>query len=147
MLLVGAFAVCASGDCYVSREINRFSKSFLVANIKKCWFLETQDLVFAFRNSIHSRLEYSSGFVSSLQRSLSLTDLSRKIEGPLLAGCKLINNFFKNRSFQRYLVFDILTNPDRGTLAKKVTFWGKIYCQFHRLRTTLWRLNLPLLKR
>ena len=62
------------------------------------------------------------------QRSLSLTDLSRKIEGPLLAEYKLRNNnFFKDRSFQRYLVLDILTNPDRGTLTKKVTFWGKIY--------------------
>ena len=63
------------------------------------------------------------------QRSLSLPNLSRKIEGPLLTGHKLINNnFFKDNSFQQNLVFDILTNPVRVTLTKKVTFWGKIHC-------------------
>ena len=63
------------------------------------------------------------------QRSLSLPNLSRKIEGPLLAGHKLINNnFFKDNSFQQNLVLDILTNPVRVTLTKKVTFWGKIHC-------------------
>ena len=50
----------------------------------------------------------------------------------------------KDRSFQRYLVLDILTNPDRVTLTKKVKFWGKICYQFHCLLTTLWRLNLSL---
>ena len=35
------------------------------------------------------------------QLSLSLPDYSRKIEGPVLSGYKLINNiFFKDRSFQ-----------------------------------------------
>ena len=43
------------------------------------------------------------------QRFLSLPNLSRKIEGPLLAGHKLINNnFFKDNSFQQNLVLDIL---------------------------------------
>ena len=32
------------------------------------------------------------------------------------------NNVSKDKSFQGYLVLDILTNPDRVTLAKKVTF-------------------------
>ena len=63
------------------------------------------------------------------QRFLSLPNLSRKIEGPLLAGHKLIdNNFFKDNSFQQNLVLDILTNPVRVTLTKKVKFWGKIHC-------------------
>ena len=56
---------------------------------------------------------------------LSLPDLSRKIEGLLLAGYKLINNNnFKNRSFQRYLVLDT-TNPVRVTLTKKGTILGE----------------------
>ena len=55
----------------------------------------------------------------------SLPDLSRKIEGLLLAGYKLINNNnFKNRSFQRYLVLDT-TNPVRVTLTKRYHFGGK----------------------
>ena len=51
----------------VSREINHFSKSFRVMNIKKAgfWFVKSQDSVFAFRDSIHLRLEYFSGFVLS----------------------------------------------------------------------------------
>ena len=65
MLLVAAFAVRANGYCYVSREINRFSKSFRVVNIKKGWLLETRDSVLGFRNSIRSSLEYASSFVSS----------------------------------------------------------------------------------
>ena len=32
---------------------------------------------------------------------------------------------FENCTFQRYLVLDVLTNSDRVTLTKKVTFWGK----------------------
>ena len=38
MLLVGVFAVFVSGHCYVSWEINRFLKSFPVANIKIAGF-------------------------------------------------------------------------------------------------------------
>ena len=57
---------------------------------------------------------------------LSLPNLSRKIEGLLLAGYKLINNNnFKDRSFQRYLILDILTNPVRVTLNKKGNILGK----------------------
>ena len=47
------------------------------------------------------------------------------------------NNVCKDRSIQRYLVLDILTNPDRVTLTKKGKFWGKIHCQFRCLHTTL----------
>ena len=57
---------------------------------------------------------------------LSVPDLSRKIEGPLLAGYKLINNNnFKDRSFQRYLILDILTNLVRVTLTEKGNILGK----------------------
>ena len=38
VLLVSALALRAGGHCYVSREINRFSKSFQVANIKNAGF-------------------------------------------------------------------------------------------------------------
>ena len=41
VLLVGPFAVRANSYFYFSQEINRFSRSFLVMNIKKCWFLES----------------------------------------------------------------------------------------------------------
>ena len=44
---------------------------------------------------------------------------------------KLVNkNVSKGRSFQRYSVLDMLTNPDGVTFTKKVTFWGKIHCRF-----------------
>ena len=57
---------------------------------------------------------------------LSLPDLSRKIEGRLLAGYKLINNNnFKDRYFQQYLTLDILTNPVRVTFTKKGNILGK----------------------
>ena len=42
-----------------------FLEILLSGEYKKCWFLETQDLVFVFQNSIRSRLKYCSGFVSS----------------------------------------------------------------------------------
>jgi len=63
-LLVGAFAVQASVHCYVSQEINHFSKSLRVANIINAGFsnLKTQSSHF---KTIRSRLEYCSGFVSS----------------------------------------------------------------------------------
>ena len=35
------------------------------------------------------------------------------------------NNVSKDKSFQGYLVLDILTNPDRVTLAKKGNILGK----------------------
>ena len=64
---------------------------------------------------------------NSTQRlSLSLPDLARKIEGPVLAGYKLINNnFFNNRSFQRHLISGILTNPVRVTLTRNGNIFGK----------------------
>ena len=65
-------------------------------------------------------------FCLTTQRSLSLSDLSGKIVGPLVTRYKLINNNnFKDRSFQQYLVLDILTNPVRVTLTKKGNIVGK----------------------
>ena len=65
-------------------------------------------------------------FCLATQRSLSLSDLSGKIVGPLVTRYKLINNNnFKDRSFQRHLVLDILTNPVRVTLTKKGNIVGK----------------------
>ena len=113
VLLVGAFPVRVSGHCYDSQEIHRFSESFRVANITKAGFskLKTRALL---------------RFCFITQRTLSLPDSPRKIERPLLGGYKLTNNnFFKDRSLQRYLVLDILTNPVRVTLTKKVTFGEK----------------------
>ena len=133
VLLVGAFAVVRMvAVMRFSRNksrINHFLKSFRVVYVKKHWFLETQ---FVRGSSIVAV------FCLVTQRSLRLPDLSKKIEGPLLARYKLINiNFFKDRSFQQYLVLDILTNPVRVTITKKVTFCGNIHCQFRCLHTTL----------
>ena len=140
VLLVGAFAVvwmvAAMRFSRNKSRINHFSKSFQVVYVKKCWFLETR---FVRGSSIVAV------FCLVTQRSLRLPDLSKKIEGPLLARYKLINiNFFKDRSFQQCLVLDILTNPVRVTITKKVTFCGNIHCQIRCLHTTLWRLNLLL---
>ena len=127
------------------------NKSFLEIlssnEYKKGWFLVCQKSRLGFRISKLDSFEAWVFFRFCLvtQCSLSLPDLSRKIEGPLLAGYKLVNNnFFKDRSFQQYFILDVLTNAVRVTLTKKVTVLGKIHCQFHWLHTTLWRLNLPL---
>ena len=122
--LVRAFNVCANGYCYVSQEINCFLKSFRVVSIKKCWFLKTRFSCF------ETQFVQGLSIVPVLSRHkmllLSLPDLCRKIEGPLLAGYKLINNNnFKDRSFQRCLTLDILTNPVRLTLTKKGNILGK----------------------
>ena len=75
------------------------------------------------RNSICSRLKYCSSFFLVTQHSLSLPALSRKIKGLYQI---LINiNFFKDRSFEQYLVLDVLTNPVRVTLTKKGNILGK----------------------
>ena len=79
---------------------------------EKIWFLETQDLV--------SKL---SSFEAQVLFRFCL--LSREIKGPLLRGYKLINNFFKKRSFQQYLFLDILTNSVRVTLTKRGIILGK----------------------
>ena len=124
----------------VSQEINRFLKSFRVVSIKNTGFSKLETRFSCFK----TRFVRGSSIVPVLSCHatllLSLPDLSRKIEGPLLAGYKLINNNnnFKDRSFQRYLILDILTNPVRVTL---------IHCQFHRLHTTLWRLICPFPKK
>ena len=116
VLLVGAFAVVRMvAAMHFSRNklrINHFSKSFRVVYVKTRWFLETR---FVRGSSIVAV------FYLVTQRS-RLPDLSKKNEGPLLARYKLINiNFFKNRSFQQYLILGILTNPVRVTITKKVT--------------------------
>ena len=113
-------------------------KSFRVLSIKNAgfskletWFscFETQ---FILGSSIVPVLSCHAMFL------LSLSNLSRKIKGPLLTGHKLINNNnLKDRSFQQYLVLDILTNTVIVTLTKKGNILGKIHCQFFCLHTTL----------
>ena len=56
------------------------------------------------------------------------------------------NNVSKDRSFRRYLVLDILPNPYRVTLTKKVTFWGKITVNFAVYVLLLKIKIVPLLK-
>ena len=90
--------------------------------------LVSHSLTFRFRvsklDSFEARVLFQ--FCLTTQRSLSLSDLSGKIVGPLVTRYKLINNNnFKDRSFQRYLVLDILTNPVRVTLTKKGNIVGK----------------------
>ena len=123
--LVCTFNVCANGYSYVSWEINCFLKSFRVVSIKNAGFskLETRFSCF------ETRFVRGSSIVPVLHCRatllLILPGVSRKIERPLLAGYKLINNNFKDRSFQRYLILDILTNPvtHHPNSLKKVTFW------------------------
>ena len=138
MLLVGASGHCL---CFLR------NKSFLKILLSGEKMLVSRNLRLGFHvsklDSLEARLLFRFFLVTQL--SISLPYLSRKIKGSLLTGYKLINNnFFKDRSFQWYLVLDILTNPVRVTLMKKVTFWGKIHCQFRCLHTFCWRLNLPL---
>ena len=144
MLLVCAFNVCANGYCYVSREINCFLKSFWVVSIKNAGFskLETRF------SCLETRFFRGSSIVPVLSRLatflLSLPNLSRKIKGPLLAGYKLINNNnFKDRSFQPYLILDILTNPVRVTLTKKGNILRKNPLPVS-LHTSSLKINLPL---
>ena len=78
-----------------------------VANVK---MLVSQNSRFSFRvsklDSFEARVLFQ--FCLVTHRSLSLPNLSRKIERPLLAGYKLINNnFFQDRSFQGCLVLEI----------------------------------------
>ena len=90
--------------------------------------LVSHSLTLRFRVSKLDSFEARVLFQSCLttQRLLSLSDLSEKIVGPLVTRYKLINNNnFKDRSFQRYLVLDILTNPVRVTLTKKGNIVGK----------------------
>ena len=123
--------------CFSRKLINRFLKSFRVVNIKNAGFSKLKTRFSCFE----TQFIRGSSIVPVLSHHatllLSLPDLSRKIEGPLLAGYKLINNNnFKDRSFQWYLILDILTNPVRVTLTK-------IHCQFRCLNTTLWILTCP----
>ena len=145
MLLVRAFNVCVNGYCYVSREINRFLKSFRVVSIKNAAFskLETRFSCF------ETRFVRGSSIVPVLSCDatllLSRPDLSKKIEGPLLAGYKLINNNnFKDRSFQQYLILDILTNPVRVTLTEKGKILGKNPLPVSLFTYYSLRINLPL---
>ena len=121
MLLFSAFALRAGGHCYVSQKINRFSKSFQVANIKNAGFSKLKTRFSRFE----TRFVWGLSIVPVClitQRSLSLPDLSRKIERSLLAGYKLINNnFFKHRSFQGCLILEIrrFGYSDQSLRAKK----------------------------
>ena len=102
---------------------------------KKCWFLKTQDSVFVFRNSICLRLDYRSSFLSShiapfkpsrQDWRASATTTTSKID------------LSSDTSF--WIFWPILSELHS---LKKVTFWGKIHCQFRCLHTTLWRLICP----
>ena len=102
---------------------------------KKCWFLKTQDSVFVFRDSICLRLDYRSSFLSShiapfkpsqQDWSASATTTTSKTD------------LSSNTSF--WIFWPILSELHS---LKKVTFWGKIHCQFRCLHTTLWRLICP----
>ena len=141
VLLVRAFSYMS----YVSREINRFLKSFQVVSIKNAGFskLETRFSCF------ETRFVWGSSIVPVLSHHatllLSLPDLPRKIEGPLLAGYKLINNNnFKDRSFQRYLILGILTNPARVTLTKKGNISWKNPLPASLFTYYSFKINLPL---
>ena len=99
---------------------------------KKCCFLKTQDSVFVFRNSICLRLDYRSSFLSShiapfkpsrQDWRASATTATSKID------------LSSDTSF--WIFWSILSELHS---LKKVTFWGKIHCQFRCLHTTLWRL-------
>ena len=142
--LVRAFNVCVNGYCYISREINHFLKSFRVVSIKNAAFskLETRFSCF------ETRFVRGSSIVPVLSCDATLLlirpDLSKKIEGPLLAGYKLINNNnFKDRSFQQYLILDILTNPVRVTLTEKGKILGKNPLPVSLFTYYSLRINLP----
>ena len=146
--LVRAFNVYVNGYCYISREINCFLKSFWVVSIKNAGFSKLETRFSCFK----TRFVWGSSIVPVLSRHtmllLSLPDLCRKIEGPLLAGYKLRNNNnFKDRSFQWYLILDILTNPVRLTLIKNGNILGKNPLPVSCLHTTLWRLICLFLKK
>ena len=143
--LVRAFSVCANGYCYVSQEINCFLKSFRVVSIKNAGFSKHETRFSCFKTWFvrgSSIVPVLSHYATLL---LSLPELSRKIEGPLLAGYKLINNNnFKDRSFQRYLTLDILTNPVKVTLNKKGNILGKDPLSASLFTYYSWKINLPL---
>ena len=105
--------------CFSRKWINHFLKSFRVVSIKKAGFSKLKTRFSCFE----TRFVWGSSIVPVLSRHtmllLSLPDLCRKIEGPLLAGYKLRNNNnFKDRSFQRYLILDILTKPRQSYTPK-----------------------------
>ena len=132
--------------CYVSQEINCFLKSFQVVSIKNASFSKLEPQFSCFK----TRFVRGSSIVPVLSRHttllLSLPELSSKIEGPLLTGYKLINNNnFKDRSFQRYLILDILTNPVRVTLTKKGNILGKNPLPVSLFTYYSLKINLPRL--
>ena len=104
----------------VSQEMNCFLKSFRVVSIKNAGFSKLETRFSCFKTQFVRGSSIVPVLSCHATLLLSLPDLSRKIEGPLLTGYKLINNNnFKDRSFQRYLILDILTNPVRVTLTKE----------------------------
>ena len=138
---VRAFTICPNGYCYVSQEINRFLKSFQVVSIKNAGFSNLETPL--------TRFVQGSSIAPVLSRHTTLPPsrlICRKIEEPLLAGYKLINNNnnFKDRSFQRYLILDILTNPVRVTLTKKGNILGKNPLPVSLFTYYSLKINLPL---
>ena len=130
--LVRAFNACANGYCYVSQERNCFLKSFQVVSIKNASFskLETRFSCF------ETRFVWGSSIVPVLSRHATLL---------LSAGYKLINNNnFKDRSFQPYLILNILTNPLIVTLAKKGNILGENLLPVSLFTYYSLKINLPL---
>ena len=131
--------------CFSRKLINHFLKSFRVVSIKNAGFSKLKTRFSCFK----TRFIRGSSIVPVLSHHatllLSLPDLSRKIEGPLLAGYILINNNnFKDRSFQRYPVLEILTNPVRVTLPKKGNILGKNLLPVSLFTYYSLKINLPL---
>ena len=128
----------------VSKEMNCFLKSFWVVSIKNAGFSKLKTRFSCFK----TWFVWGSSIVLVLSCHatllLSLPDLSRKIEGPLLAGYKLTNNNFKDRSFQQYLILNILTNPVRVTLNKKGNILGKNPLPVSMFTYYSLKINLPL---
>ena len=73
--LFGAFSVHASGPCNVSREINRFSKSFRVANVKNAGFSKLKTWFLCFE----TRFIQGSSIVPVLSRHTTLLKPSQLI--------------------------------------------------------------------
>ena len=111
---------------------------------KKCWFLKARDSLFVFRNSIRSRLKYCSSFVLSRNTPFKPSRLISEDRRASARRVKLINNNnFKDRSFQQYLILDILTNPVRVTLTKKGKILGKNPLPVSLFTYYSLRINLP----
>ena len=120
-----------NGYCYISREINCFLKSFWVVSIKNAGFSKLETRFSCFK----TRFVWGSSIVPVLSRHtmllLSLPDLCRKIEGPLLAGNKwettTTSKIDLSSDISFWIFWLILSELH---LLKMVTFWGKTHCHF-----------------